>query len=564
MPAQPSIAGGGISLLWPAQSRPPESAGRRYPAWVEDVDLDYLVAALAYGRRGAAPVRSILVGLERDARVIGYRQAVFADLDGNDRLVSGLQHVLPALTELDQVRQHVRTAEDNQLLLVLRRLRELELYVDTAKGLLEVLHTSNVALQSEALQQLRDALVEATAATEFERLAQELPQLRRAMRRLASVTVGINLDGEGRPVAATLLEVSDLKFGHKKSLIGRLLGGDEDEELAGVGLAALHEVMPESPNPFLQPLFRDLGEVLRLSSRPVAQALARYVHVSVTPLARLAEEVAFYLGAVLLARRLRAAGLAVSLPRLLQGEERATRFAALYNPCLALRMIETHPPGGEMALPVASDVDLGSGGRAAVLTGPNMGGKTTYLQAIALAQVLAQAGLFVPAAEAAISPADGIYTHFPKPEQAEKALGRLGEEAQRLSAVFSEASDRSLVLLNESLASTSPGESLYLAREVLAALRLLGARVVFATHLHELAADMAEVDSYAPAEPPTVSLVAGVRPPDEHGGRADLGRTYRIAPGPPQGKSYAEEIAHRHGISLEQLRQRLRDRGLGE
>lgn len=561
-------AEGQVSLLWPrGGGMPGGQVTRSYPGWAEDVDLDYLVLALADGRRGAAFTRSLLLGMTRDVAVIAYRQAVFADLDADGQLAAAVEALLPALYELDQVRQHVTVVDDNPLLQVLRRLRELELYVDTAKAVVAALRRAVPSPRSQALTALLDTLVSETESPGFTQLESELPQMRGAMRKLASITVGINLDGEGRPVGAALLAVDDRPFGNKKSLIGRLFGGTDDD-LAGVGIAPLHEVSPDSPSPFLQPLFRDLGEVLRLACRPVAQALGRYLHVNVTPLARLADELGFYVGAVRLARRFRDAGLPVCLPRMLPETDRSCRIVGLYNPCLALRMMEAAKSTGVPRVPVPSDVDLGPSGRVAVLTGPNMGGKTTYLQAIALAQVLAQAGLFVPGCEAAVSAVDGIYTHFPKPEQAEKALGRLGEEAQRLSSIFSLATDRSLVLLNESLASTSPGESLYLAREVLVALRLLGARVVFATHLHELAMDLEKIDAQAPGEPPTVSLVAGIRAPAEHDQgdadrheEGDLRRTYRIEPGPPQGKSYAEEIARRHGISLSQLRQRLEERG---
>jgi len=114
-----------------------------------------------------------------------------------------------------------------------------------------------------------------------------------------------------------------------------------------------------------------------------------------------------------------------------------------------------------------------------VLTGPNRGGKTTHVQAVGLAQVLAKAGLYVPARAARISPVEGIFTHFPAREHPELDTGRLGEEAQRLRELFAAATSGSLILFNESLSTTSPGESLVLARDLLRALSLLGARAIF-------------------------------------------------------------------------------------
>lgn len=548
-----------LSLLWPAGA--PASRDRRAHNWAGDVDLDRLVQALAHSRRQAGFVRSILVALATDADTIRYRQAVLADISDDQGLHEALAALLPSLVELNEVRQYLAGAQDNELLQVLQRLRELELYVEAARSLAAALAGAG-GLRSAGLLRLRDDLAATIAEPAFCQLVEALPALRAAMQKLTSVTIGVNLDEQGRPVAATILGVSDRKFAGKPNLLGRILGRDAGEE-AEVGIAHLHESVTGRANPFLQPIFRDLAEVLRLSARPVARALARFAHVSIAPLAGLAGEVAFYLGAARLGQRLRQAGLALCLPRIVDGQERVSRVDGLYNPSLALRMLDREPRPGEPPLPVPSDLCLGEEGRCAVLTGPNMGGKTTYVQAAALAHVLAQAGLFVPGTAAAISPVDAIHTHFPQVEAPDKALGRLGEEAQRLAAVFAEASPRGLILLNESLASTSPGEGLYLARDVLVALRLLGARAIFATHLHELAAHLDEIDAAAPGEPPTVSLVAGVLPPEERANGDDLGRTYRVRRGPPQGRSHAEEIARRHGISLEQLRERLRQRGIG-
>src|SRR5207245_6024972 len=85
-------------------------------------------------------------------------------------------------------------------------------------------------------------------------------------------------------------------------------------------------------------------------------------------------------------------------------------------------------------------------------------GKTTYTQMVGLCQILAQTGVWVPAASARLSPVDNIYTHYPVEEQLTKGTGRFGDEAQRLYQIFARGTRHSLILLNESLASTNPGE----------------------------------------------------------------------------------------------------------
>jgi DNA mismatch repair protein MutS len=210
---------------------------------------------------------------------------------------------------------------------------------------------------------------------------------------------------------------------------------------------------------------------------------------------------------------------------------------------------------------VLNDVHFGEEGRVFVLTGPNRGGKTTFTQAVGLSHVLYQAGLLVPGTRARLSPVDAILTHFPMAEEYSLEAGRLGEEAQRLAAIFRRATPHSLILLNESLFSTSPGESLYLARDVVRALRYLGTRAIYATHLHELAANVEEINQQTPGEGRVASLVATVDrvAPGEGGaehcsGDNDIARpTFRIETGPPMGLSYARQIATRYGISFEQL-----------
>jgi len=274
-------------------------------------------------------------------------------------------------------------------------------------------------------------------------------------------------------------------------------------------------------------------------------------------LAALRDDLAFYLAAVRLMDRLRSRGLSVCRPEIAPMTEWVCELHEAYNLNLALHQM-AHPD--EASRIVTNDVHLGDNGRIGILTSPHQGGKTTYTQMVGLSQILAQAGVWVPAARARISPVDNIYTHFPVEEQVAKGTGRFGDEAQRLSLIFARGTRHSLVLLNESLASTNSGESLYIAQDIVRVLRSLGARAMFATHLHELAADVAALNTSTDGDSLIVSLVASRRESADD----DPRRSYKIVPGPPLGRSYAREIAAQYGISYDQLTALLQERGVLE
>jgi len=195
-----------------------------------------------------------------------------------------------------------------------------------------------------------------------------------------------------------------------------------------------------------------------------------------------------------------------------------------------------------------------------VLTGPNRGGKTTFTRAVGQVQMLGQAGVYVPGSAARISPVDRIFTLFPEAEQAQTGMGRLDEEAARLAEIFRAATPHSLVLLNEPLASTSPAEATGIARDLLSGLRLLGARALVVTHLHNLAHELPALNAAIAGQGVLGSLVAGAEQPDGE----VVTRTYRITPGIPAGQSYAADIAAQHGLHLSRITRMLRERGLGE
>jgi DNA mismatch repair protein MutS len=568
-----------ISLLYPVGPRA-ENRGLEERSTV-DLDLYATIVALCENPDQQGAVRKILEALCQDADTIRYRQEVLADLLADEDLAAGLEALVPDISTLS--RYHLPREKAELLYEVTWRLGELESYCDCVDRLADLFGSPGRNIHSRALGRLYAYVQAVTEDLVFKNLRTELPELMSRVRGIASVTVGINLDRDLQPRAATLLRINKKRFhGSSDTLLGRLFGGKQTGEWEGI--APLHS-MPKAGGaeerssyvrPLMVPLFRDLSDLLGRSCRPIAAALERYVRINSRILAETSEELTFYLGARRLIRRVQSWGLPLCRPEIAPAEEGACVLKDGYNLNLALRFAAQDAADlGERI--VRNDFEIGNIGDVFVLTGPNRGGKTTYMQAVGLAQVLAQAGLHVPAQSARISPVDGIFTHFPAKEHPELDTGRLGEEAQRLRELFAEATPGSLILLNESLSTTTPAESLVLARDVLRILRLLGARAVYTTHLHELAREVGQLNAESPGTGRIASLVSLVE--DGQGDREAAGsaavnstgsaepppsvrRTFKIRPGAPAGYSYAREIAAKHGVSYRQLEQLLRGRGL--
>ncbi len=522
-----------LSLLFPRGKRPSAAAES---AWARDLRLDDLISAFATEPRYVNFIRQTLTALNADPEVIAWRQAVLSDLLENAALTQTVEQLLPRFADLRQGRALFGQRQRPPLLETADRLAELDLFIHTAQSLHAALQEA--ALRATALIELRDQLARLIADPNFAALREELPALQRPLQKLASLTIGVNLDAQLQPSAAVLLSINEQPFGEPRSFLSKLIGqrADSNDESP---IAPLHSLPEERQYRLLSPLFQDLERIVSSVVQPVARSLGKYVRISAAPLAALEQELAFYLSAVRLVRLLRERGSPLTQPQVAPIEARLTHIEGLVN----LQLILKQPHNS----PVPNDAHFDDQGRIAILTGPNSGGKTTYLQAVGLAHVLFQAGLPIPARSAQLSPVDAIFTHFPALETQQQ--GRLAEEAARLRHICLHATEHSLVLMNESLSSTVASEATYLAQDVLCGLRAIGARAIYATHLVDLPARISEMQEAVQGESALFSLVAGVRLNDA----GEAQPTFRIERGAPHGRGYAREIARRHGISLEQI-----------
>ncbi|MBN1121582.1 MAG: hypothetical protein JXJ17_10920 [Anaerolineae bacterium] len=564
----------GLSLLWPGGEQA-RSGGQLSNEVIRDLALETLVAGMCPYSPHRDSIRRILYQLCRDSAVIAYRQAVLNDLLHQPILVEAFKSMLPLLDEL-VLFTYPHFAGDTSLQEVIQRAGELQLLVDCVHLLSEAFKGVDGDISSPGLRTLRSHIDRFITEKDFQRVIKALPEILSDLRACTSITVGVNLDEHLRPEEAVLLSVNSERF-TEHGLLDRLLG---KSAAVGKGIAPLHSLpmITESDNmitgglpssgparraePMMVPLFRDLSGVLEKTTQPIARELKRYVHLNSQFMKNLRPEIIFFVQAVELARKVESLGLPLCLPEIAPGEERVCEIEDNYNVQLALHLSGQKPGENLAGQVVTNEVILGSRGRIVILTGPNQGGKTTYMQAVGQAQVMAQSGLFIPGRRARISPVDGIYTHYPVEERLELGTGRFGDEACRLRAIFEQVTRYSLVLLNESLSTTNMGESLYVAQDVVRAFRQIGLRAVFTTHLHELAATVQDVNMNTTGDSQVISMVASY---EEGEGQADVTAgdgpySYRVVLSPPLGRSYADRIAARYGISLEQLVDLLRQR----
>jgi hypothetical protein len=264
---------------------------------------------------------------------------------------------------------------------------------------------------------------------------------------------------------------------------------------------------------------RALGELRDRAIAAVAGSLGQAADHVRDFFLMLRAELAFYVGCLSLSEVLARAGYPTCMPTPCPPRERRLAFRGLYDAGLALTVNGPVVPN-----------DLEADGQGLVLiTGPNSGGKTTFLRSLGIAQLMMQAGMFVPAERYCASLCDGLFTHFPRGEDVRMEQGKLDEELGRMRAIVDRLRPDSVVLVNEAFASTNEREGAEIARQIVRALTEQGVRVFFVTHLFELAR------SFSREGPDRALQLRAERLPDGT-------RTYRIRVGEPLATSHGEDV----------------------
>lgn len=462
----------------------------------QDVELVTVIDAMAAGDKflwgiaNTAVLRSL-----SDVDEITYRQDVVRDCLAQEQVVRELYDL--SVEAITRERKVFGWMSDRYPAAILQHAIEvLEIFTQLLKILRSVAEEHSDDFQSEGFTRFFQMLMDELGDDYFRTIDLHL----RRLRLKGGVLLSARLDSGGKGQGLVLRRPNQVKqtLGEKLSAFTHpdpsFRIADRDE----AGANALSDLR---------------GQGINL----VADALARSTDHILSFFRMLRNELGFYVGCLNLRRALTEKEQPAAFPTATESDTIVFHCRTLYDVSLAL--VSDQPVVGNDVS--ADDIPL------IMVTGANRGGKSTFLRSVGLAQLMMQCGMFVPAEEFTANVCTGIFTHFKREEDASMSSGKLDEELSRMSEVVDTISPRSLILFNESFASTNEREGSEIGRQVIHALLVTNVKVVFVTHQYDLA------HSFAADSERTRFL------------RADRERTFKLVEGAPLTTSFGGDLYKR-------------------
>ena len=561
-----------LSLLFPDQDRVTYQMISE-EAW-HDLGLDAFTEKLSVQPQEQMMIAQVMRSMTADPAVTAFRCGVFEDILRHPEIREKMAKLLERVKtfyDYGVVRRH--EGDESGIWDLMHRLEEYHDYIVTVEQIRECLAEKD--LQSEGMLQLREAVESIYRDNGFGALRKDVEEMRISASSIKSLTVGINLNDRFEAVNLGLISVNAKPFTRSGLLKNFLTSVTPKDEIypeadwnrstsfypANAGTGLLEGVsqiaessvvlrnplammslarVPEADGSSSVPRQMDSAATMLTSriTRRLRETLGKYLNVSVKEISDLIPELTFYTRWAEYIEKRRAEGWRFCTPQVRKSEGSAASASAkgFYN----LKLIAAEKP----ETVVKNDLEFDEEKRVYILTGANRGGKTTITQALGQLFVLAQSGVSVPAESFAFDPADRVLTHFPADEDRTLDLGRLGEECRRFRELYGESTGKSLILLNETFSTTSFEEGYFIAVDAVKAVLKRGTRTVYNTHMHKLAMELDHEINPEAGTGKAVSLVAETR---------DGKNSFRVKIAPPEGKSFAREIAVKYGVTYEAL-----------
>jgi DNA mismatch repair protein MutS len=505
------------SILFDPPEPGPEAGGPGPPAFFGDLNLDQVVDAITAGRDSYQLEPFFWLPLS-SADAVNFRHDVFRDLDGTE--VAG--HVASFAQRLRTMRESL--AQGRALHYKYQKealfLEAVDIYCEAVTSLAHDLSLASPL--SRGFISFRDFLSDYTSSAEFTALRAQTVKLKDD---LAGIRYCLHIKGnrirvtryDSEPDYSREIEDIFRKFqqGEVKDYHAKFRTMlDMDHVEAGI-LDLVARLHPE--------IFADLDSFCQANSDYLNEVVARFDR-----------EVQFYVAYLDYLAPLRTAGLAFCYPEV-SAESKEVSADGCFDLALAAKLVADKPTV------VCNDLYLAGRERIFVVSGPNQGGKTTFARSFGQLHYLASIGCLVPGSSARLFLFDRMFTHFEREEDPGSLSGKLQADLLRMRGILEQATDRSVIIMNEIFTSTTLRDALYLSRQIMARITELDALCVCVTFLDEMASFNDTV----------VSMVAAVLPDNP------AVRTYHVVRRPADGLAYAAAISEKYGLSYDRVKGRV-------
>jgi hypothetical protein len=469
-------------------------------ALVQDLELDTLLGAMAKGDKFLFDIaRTAVLSSLNDPDAITYRQRVLDDCLAHTAIVREIYDISIATIEGEKKVYWSIFSQRSPDAILHRAVAMLQFFLGQLEKLRRVADEHSREFASEGFVRFFGMLTEELGDDYLLSVENHLKLLRFRHGVLMSAKLGIGNKG-----VEYVVRTPDARPGW----LARVLGSRSSYSFAvsnrdEAGARALSDLR---------------GRGINL----VANALAQSTDHILNFFSVLRNELGFYVGCLNLQEQLAESGERIALPVPKPSTGPTLSFRGLYDVCLAL-IVEGSVVGN----------DANADGKALVMiSGANQGGKSTFLRSIGLAQLMMQCGMFVGAESFRSNVCEGLFTHYKREEDATMTSGKLDEELSRMSDIADRVHPNSIVLFNESFASTNEREGSELATQIVCALLDAGVKIFFVTHLFELA------HAFYLREMDAALFLRAER-------QSDGRRTFRQVEGEPLATSYGEDLYRR-------------------
>ena len=462
---------------------------------VSDLALETLFATMAAGATRVHQIaRDVMLASLDEVATIEYRQRALQDCLAQPLVVTELYELAVGVREAE--RHIFGSMWRSPTSIVHRSVQVLELFIDALKRVSALRQQAAARFESEAFVNLFATLANELDDEFFAEVDLHLKRLHFRSGVLVSAVLGPGNRGE----RVVLRAPRERRWRERLALAER---------------SSYSFVIP----PRDEAGARALDDIRNLGIGAAADALEQSCEHMRSFFRQLRDELGFYVGAINLHQALTTRGAPICFPQARPADETTLAFSDLHDVALCLT---TDAPV------VGNDLEA-TGKRLVVITGANQGGKSTFLRSVGIAQLMGQCGMFVSARSLTTDVRDAVRTHFRREEDATMQSGKLDEELARMSKTIDAMTARSILLCNESFASTNELEGSEIARQIVYALLQAGVKVLYVTHMYDLAQRLHE----------DASLDAVfLRAPRATNGEA----RFQLRDGAPQPTSHGEDI----------------------